>query len=171
MMFNEHIEQYLSILSTFDIEELEKRIVLQCKEAHFSIISLEETWEDFQNKIWELDVMKLFLNKKEYDKMSKREKEKKLNSYRIDLEGFLEMSDEKNDGSYEMPPITKMVELIKTQKDIAYFTVIWGRHSKVNWIYKMPFDVRQALYMIAILDYDCEIFSPIDWSNIVSLKF
>lgn len=158
--FGACMKAYISITMTrmtdLTIDELKDAIENEYEAMHSSLSSPHDSFEDFFSNIWRLDVLKLILNRKEYDMMTKPEKKKKLLSYRKELKNFFDEWNKKNDSSLQLPPIAEMVKIIKDEVSLLFFVVKWGLGGENYLLNIMSFEVRLAFYMIAWLDYDCK---------------
>lgn len=166
MVFDKNVKEYMMTLTNFRIDKLRRSFDMKYEEMYSTLLSPENSRDDFLKNIWELDMLKLIINKREYDKMSNKDKEKRLHSFKADLGSFADKTAEIIEtlyGPIEMQPITQtfeqIFESIRDDGDIVSFAIEWGKEpKKYHLIQFMNFNDRQSFYMVAILDYDCEIF-------------
>lgn len=154
-----NVKRYMSKLAYSTKEELHKEWERKLEQIYVFLSSSEYYSGHFLNSLWQLEMVRIIIRKKEYDKLSKQEKEEKLDYYKRMFEKFINWWIDKVDSSYNKISTTEMFEIIMAELDIVSFVIEFTKNNKYQWIHIMPFAIRQAFFMIAILEYDCKIFS------------
>lgn len=157
-VYESYISLNMSEMTNLTIEELNERIENKYEEFYSILMSHNTPRVDFFDTAWHLEILKLILNKKEYDKMNKQGKGKILDSYRMEFKSFVDTWNKENPGSKVVPSISWMFKTIKDEIDIAYFIIKWGTDGAIAWMQVMTAEERQAVYMLALIEHDCEIY-------------
>lgn len=159
----EHYQAYMSIKSIVNskvtIKQLNTKIDKKFEELQLVLLTPKKTQEELLIVFWEIDILKLIVNKKEYDKMNKEDKDKKLKSYKRALKNHSKKWIEGIETSFHLPTLDEMFEFVSGVRDITSFAGGWVRDESLYWMHIMPLNVRQAFYMVALIDYDCKIYS------------